>query len=69
MILFDFREALELLIPFWGDVCQAQRKTFYLRFSPPLLPPPFRCYIYSEWSVSTGSAQDEMSYLSLILIS
>lgn len=39
-------------------------------FPPPSLPPPFRCYIpFSEWSVSTGSAQDEMSYLRLILIS
>lgn len=36
--------------------------------SPP--PPPFRCHIaFLEWSASTGSAQDEMSYLRLILIS
>lgn len=34
------------------------------------LPPPSHCYIpFPEWSVSTGSAQDEMSYLRLILIS
>lgn len=74
LILFIFREALELLTlccvsQSQRDVSQPQRETLYLVFSPPLLPPPFRCYIFFEWSVSTGSAQDEMSYLSLILIS